>query len=173
MLHAYHKCAWFIYLFLGYETDDEYEDNEDMRYVRRNKGKKYASVPSDEGSEKSAYRTFSEKVSSDLSSSSSLGHEKDTCYKDGLHSAAHGAPNSSSCARTSTPARHYSGSQGSSEDSASDEAESPSNSTTAYVNTPAPRGTDLDYDKQITNCNYTISHMLAYTDTQCVYSYIS
>lgn len=128
----------------GYETDDEYEDNEDMRYVRRNKGKKYASVPSDEGSEKSAYRTFSEKVSSDLSSSSSLGHEKDTCYKDGLHSAAHGAPNSSSCARTSTPARHYSGSQGSSEDSASDEAESPSNSTTAYVNTPAPRDFDTD-----------------------------
>ena len=128
-----------------------------MHYVRRNKGKKYASVPSEEGSEKSAYRTFSEKVSSDLSPSS-LGHEKDTCYKDGLHSASHGAPNSSACARTSTPARHYSGSQGSSEDSGSDEAESPSNSTTAYVNTPAPRGTDLDYDNKITTYNYTQSH---------------
>lgn len=128
----------------GYETDDEYEDNEDTRYVRRNKGKKYASVPSEEGREKAAYRTFSvEKVSSDLSPSS-LGREKDTSCKAGLHSTAHGAPNSSACARTSASAHHYSGSQGSSEDTASDEADSPSNSTTAYVNTPAPRDFDTD-----------------------------
>uniref|UniRef100_A0A0L8FWB1 Protein lin-10 n=1 Tax=Octopus bimaculoides TaxID=37653 RepID=A0A0L8FWB1_OCTBM len=130
-----------IHLFLGYETDDEYEDNEDMCYVRRNKGRKYASVPKDEGIEKSVYRTVSKKVSSDLSS---LSKDKDQFYNDVSHASAHGAPNSSACQRTSVPTKYYSGSQGSSEESGSDEVVSPSNSTTAYVKTATPGDFDTD-----------------------------
>ncbi|XP_036359900.1 amyloid-beta A4 precursor protein-binding family A member 1 isoform X6 [Octopus sinensis] len=132
----------------GYETDDEYEDNEDMCYVRRNKGRKYASVPNDEGIEKSVYRTVSKKVSSDLSS---LSKDKDQFYNDVSHASAHGAPNSSACQRTSVPTKYYSGSQGSSEESGSDEVVSPSNSTTAYVKTATPGVNSIsstDYDDE-------------------------
>ena len=35
-------------LFIGYESDDEYEDREGIQYTRRNKGKKYAPLQKDD-----------------------------------------------------------------------------------------------------------------------------
>lgn len=45
-----------VFLFLGYESDDEYEDKEGIRYTRRSKGKKYAPLKKDDSIENGVFR---------------------------------------------------------------------------------------------------------------------
>ena len=106
---------------VGYDTDDEYEDSQ-IRYTRRNKGKRYTQLPKDESHDPSSQSQYGD------SDSSHLRVDSVSMYGDS---------NSYTFAQDSHSDRRNSESLGSSEEFCSD-SEVPSKQT--YIQRPKEGG---------------------------------